>query len=142
MWRQIGVQLSIISPEHYGHVDWSMYMLPFCSLNSFVTILFSVLWLFFSFVFNSLGLLSNDSVLIFLSRYDGIIADSLEAEIAIARFFFFSFSSWHKLPCGVVNHVIFVYTCNVVTGSWSNGICDVLHELSCNRHDYRIWAHN
>ncbi|XP_023522480.1 uncharacterized protein LOC111786460 isoform X2 [Cucurbita pepo subsp. pepo] len=40
MWRQIGVQLSIISPEHYGHVDWSIY--------------------------------------------DGIIADSLEAEIAIA----------------------------------------------------------
>ncbi|KAG6602279.1 uncharacterized protein LOC111459418 isoform X1 [Cucurbita moschata] len=40
MWKQIGGQPSILSPEHYGHVDWSIY--------------------------------------------DGIIADSLEAEGAIA----------------------------------------------------------
>ncbi|XP_022133864.1 uncharacterized protein LOC111006310 isoform X2 [Momordica charantia] len=40
MWKQIGGQPSILSPEHYGHVDWSIY--------------------------------------------DGIVADSLEAEGAIA----------------------------------------------------------
>lgn len=74
MWQQIGGQPSILSPERYGHVDWSMYMLPFLSLNSFVTILlfylFSVTFFFPSFK-NSLGLLFKflaeltDSVFIF-----------------------------------------------------------------------------
>lgn len=63
MWKQIGGQPSILSPEHYGHVDWSMYMLLlFVKQFSYHSFPLFVLWLiFFSLPFkNFLGLLFKD----------------------------------------------------------------------------------